>query len=128
MARITVVNDYPAFLEMMQAMLGEAGHDVTTFDGDRASLAEIRATRPEVLIIDVMAKGEGSTGWDVIGLARADDDLRKVPIVVCTADVLQSGPRLEELERAGDIHVLQKPFSSAELHRMIGPLLDEDVS
>lgn len=120
MARITVVDDHPTFLELMEAMLGEAGHDVTTFDGDRAALAEIRATRPELLIIDVMAKGRRSTGWDVIGLARADDALRKVPIVVCTADVLQSDARLEELQRTGDIHVLQKPFSSAELHQMIG--------
>lgn len=125
MARITVVNDYPAFLEMMHAMLGEAGHEVTTFDGESTSFAEIRATRPELLIIDVMAKGEGSTGWDVIGLARADDGLRRVPIVVCTADILQTDQRLAELQVTGDIHVLQKPFSSTELHTLIGPLLGE---
>jgi hypothetical protein len=37
-----------------------------------------------------MAKGEESTGWEVTGLARANDELRKVAIVVCTADIVQS--------------------------------------
>jgi CheY-like chemotaxis protein len=123
MARITVVNDYPAFLEMMDAMLREDGHEPVTFDGDRASLMDIRATRPDVLIIDVMAKGDGYTGWDVIGLARADDQLRRVPIVVCTAEVVQSGNRLDELAGTGDIHVLQKPFGSRDLNALIGTLL-----
>lgn len=123
MARITVINDYEAFLELMEAMLGEEGHEVATFDGNAASLAEIRSTRPELLIIDVMAKGEGSTGWDVIGRARADDQLRHVPIVVCTADILQTRDRLRELVRTGNIHVIEKPFRSSELHELIRPLL-----
>ena len=64
----------------------------------------------------------------VIGLARADDELRQVPIVVCTADIVQSGDRLDELSKTGNIHVLQKPFGSEDLEALMGPLLAEGES
>jgi CheY-like chemotaxis protein len=124
MARITVVNSYPAFLEMMDAMLDSAGHQVTGFDGQETSIEQIRETRPDILIIDVAVKGEVTTGWDVLALARADSDLRSVPIVVCTADISQTHERLEELNSLGNIRVLDKPFSAEELDGVIRPLLD----
>lgn len=123
MARITVVNDYPAFLEMMDALLREDGHEVRGFDGQTATIDEISATRPDLLIIDVMAKGETATGWDVIALARLDDTLKRVPIVVCTATIDQTEARIKELDGLGDIHLLAKPFGAEELQATIGPLL-----
>lgn len=126
MARITVVNDYRAFLEMMDCLLREDGHEVRGFHGQTATIAEMSATRPDLLIIDVMAKGETATGWDVIALARLDDALKRIPILVCTADITQTEARIDELERLGDIHVLAKPFGAEELHATIRPLLDSD--
>jgi CheY-like chemotaxis protein len=125
MARITVVNDYPAFLEMMDAMLGSAGHDVTVLDGQEVSIDDVRNSRPDVLIIDVAVKDGGSTGWDVLALARTDPVLRSVPVIVCTADVIQTSERRDELERLGNIRVLEKPFTANELDALLGPMLSE---
>lgn len=123
MARITVVNDYPAFLEMMDAMLGSAGHEVAILDGQAASIEEVRDTRPDILIIDVAVKEGGTTGWDVLVLARTDQRLLAVPVIVCTADVIQTRERRDELDRLGNIRVLEKPFSADELDALLGPML-----
>lgn len=124
MARITVVNDYPAFLDMMDAMLGSAGHEVYGFDGQAASMREISDTRPDLMIIDVAVKEEGTTGWDILALAMVDPTLREVPVIVCTADVIQTRERREELDRLGNIRVLEKPFSADELDAVVRPMLD----
>jgi CheY-like chemotaxis protein len=123
MARITVVNDYPAFLEMMNAMLGSAGHQVSVLDGQAVAIEDVRDTRPDILIIDVAIKEGGTTGWDVLVLARTDEELRSIPVIVCTADVIQTRERREELDRLGNIRVLEKPFSAAELDALLGPML-----
>lgn len=125
MARITVVNDYPAFLEMMDAMLGSAGHDVTVLDGQEVSIDDVRNSRPDILIIDVAVKDGGTTGWDVLALARTDAALRSIPVIVCTADVIQTRERRDELDRLGNIRVLEKPFSAKELDALLGPMLAE---
>ena len=116
-----MVDDYPAFLEMMDAMLGSVGHEVFGFDGQAASIREISDTRPDLMIIDVAVKEEGTTGWDILALVRVDPTLREVPVVVCTADVIQTRERQEELTRLGNIRVLEKPFSAEELDAVVRP-------
>jgi CheY-like chemotaxis protein len=123
MARITVVNDYPAFLEMMNAMLGSAGHQVTALDGQAVLIDDVRASRPDILIIDIAVKDGGTTGWDVLVLARTDEELRFIPVIVSTADVIQTRERRDELDRLGNIRVLEKPFSARQLDALLGPML-----
>ncbi len=53
-ARVTVVNDNPEFLELMRELIEDERHVVTTIDGDRDdALALVVASRPELLIIDL---------------------------------------------------------------------------
>jgi CheY-like chemotaxis protein len=115
MPRITVVDDYAPFLELLDTMLTDAGHAVRQLDGQQASVDEIAATEPDLLIIDVLVQGQSALGWDVIALARAHEKLRDVPIIVSTADVQQEEARREELARISDLHVLDKPFTPDEL-------------
>jgi CheY-like chemotaxis protein len=125
MARITVVDDYPEFLEIMEQLVAElGGHEFIGFDGSESSYAEIAATSPDVLIIDLRVAMDGMSGWDILALARSDDAMRDVPIIVCSADIEQVRRRARELERIGDIHVRPKPFDSDEMVELIGRLAD----
>lgn len=120
MARITVVNDYPEFLSVMQDLVEAAGdHEFRGFDGTATSYAEIAATAPDVLIIDLRLGGDGLSGWDVLALARADDAMRDVPIIICSADIGQVRQRAADFERIGNIHVRLKPFDSEEMVELI---------
>jgi CheY-like chemotaxis protein len=124
--RITVVNDSPEFLELMQAILdGGSGYQVTTIDGDAlTSLAPIRDSRPHLLIIDLVMHPDGLSGWDVLTAARRDAELSKVPIIICTGDVYTVRRRAAELADAPGVTLLEKPFNIDALEAMVSRALD----
>ena len=120
--RISVVNDNPDFLELMSAILAEdAGFEVSLFNGEETSMDEIAGARPDLLIIDLLLGG--LSGWELVVLARADARLASVPVIVCSADVTELRDRAAELERIGDVHVLAKPFSVADVTDLVRQLL-----
>ena len=120
--RISVVNDNPDFLELMSAILDEdAGFDVSLFNGEETSIDELAASSPDLLIIDLLLGG--LSGWELVVLARADARLASVPVIVCSADVTELRDRAAELERIGDVHVLAKPFSVADVTDLVRQLL-----
>jgi len=121
--RISVINDNAAFLELMSAILDEdAGYEVTVFNGESTSIAEIAAADPGLIIVDLLLGG--ASGWEIVTLARAHERLAGVPIVICSADVIALRDRAVELEQIGDVHVLAKPFGIDEVtdlaERLIG--------
>jgi hypothetical protein len=59
----------------------------------------------------------------VLALARSDDGMRTVPIIVCSADIGQIRQRAMEFERIGNIHVRLKPFDSDEMVMLIDRLV-----
>ena len=123
--RISVVNDNPEFLELMSAILAEdAGYDVTLFNGEETSMDEIAASEPHLLIIDLLLGG--ASGWEIVALARADERLASVPVLICSADVTALRERADELERIADLHVLRKPFGVDELTDTVAGLLDRE--
>ena len=120
--RITVINDNPAFLELMSAILDEdAGYAVTLNSGASTSIEEIAAGQPDLIIVDLLLGG--ASGWEIVTLARADARLAETPIVVCSADVAALREREEELKRIGNVHVLAKPFGIDELGDLVARLV-----
>jgi CheY-like chemotaxis protein len=120
--RISVVNDNPDFLELMSAILDEdAGYDVTLFDGAKASIAELVASRPDLVIVDLVLGG--ASGWEIVTLTRAEPQLADRPIVICSADVTALRERSGELERVGNVHILEKPFSLDEITEVVERLI-----
>lgn len=120
MARITVVNDNPDFLDLMRAILDDLGGvEPTVLDGDQCSVEDIAATEPQILILDLrMAEGT-LKGWDLAVLARAHDTLRHVPLIVCSGDVQTIREREAEFLRIGNIHILEKPFDLADVEALL---------
>ena len=125
--RITVINDNPDFLDLMGAILDEdAGYEVTLLNGDEIGLADLQATSPDLIIVDLLL-GRAS-GWELIALARADASLRDTPIVVCSADVNQLRERAAELAEISGVHLLKKPFAVTELTSLVDDLIGQPAS
>ncbi|MGH2428117.1 MAG: response regulator [Candidatus Limnocylindria bacterium] len=123
--RISVINDNPEFLELMSVILDEnAGYDVTLHGEEKTSIADLRATDPDLLIVDLLLGG--ASGWEIVTLARADETLASCPIIVCSADAQQLRERAEELAQIGNVHVLTKPFGIDELTVLVDHLLTGD--
>jgi len=120
--RISVVNDNAEFLDLMAAILDEdAGYDVSLFKGERVEIAELAASDPDLIIVDLLLGG--ASGWEIVTLARSDQRLADVPIIVCSADVTALRDRESDLERIGNVRVLAKPFAIDEITELVERLI-----
>lgn len=124
--RVTVVNDNPEFLQLMQDLLQDATWPATLIDGDRENAADLIAgSNPDVLIMDLRMGSDRLTGLDVIREVRGRDALREVPVLLCTADRWGLEAVQDELNAMERIAVLPKPFSIDELYAAIDGLLED---
>ncbi len=117
--RIAVINDDPAFLQLVNDVLeAEGPYDVYRFRDEETSLAELRALSPDLIIIDILL-AELPSGWELALLAGADQQLGPVPIIVSSPDVPGLGLRVDELREIANVRVLPKPFTLDELRAMV---------
>ena len=112
----------------MQDVLDALDHDGTTLRAEDVTIDAIADTRPDLLIVDLRL-GDASVltdGWAVVVGSRAHAQLRDVPIVVCSADVVFLRERAAEIAALADVHPLSKPFSVTDLQELIDRLLSRE--
>jgi CheY-like chemotaxis protein len=127
-ARVTVVNDNEAFLELVRDILEDERYEVTTIDGDRSDALEcIKASRPDVLMIDLRLGWDGMHGWDVAMDVRRELSLSGLPVLVCSADLQALDQVSERLAETQHVETLTKPFSIDRLAEGINRLLAEPI-
>ncbi len=116
MTRVLVVDDEPPIIELVRGYLEREGWEVASAADGPAALAAARATRPDVVILDVMLPG--LDGLEVCRQLRTFSD----------AYVLMLTARGEEVDRVVGLTIgaddyLVKPFSPRELVARIKALL-----
>jgi adenylate cyclase len=118
-ARILVVDDHPANLEIMETRLLAQGYEVITArDGDQA-LRRAREATPDLVLLDVMMPGKD--GIQVCRELKADQSLPFMPIILVTA---KSDPQdvVAGLDAGGDEYVT-KPIDQAALVARVRSIL-----
>jgi CheY-like chemotaxis protein len=126
MARVTVVNDNPDFLELVRDILEDDRYDTTTIDGDRDdALDAIRVSRPDLLMIDLRKGSQELHGWDLAQQARRQPELVGLPILVCSADSAALEAIKDQLAATQHVATLTKPFRIDALTAAIDRLLAE---
>jgi CheY-like chemotaxis protein len=126
MARVTVVNDNPEFLELVRDILEDDRYDTTTIDGDRDDALEaIRASRPDLLMIDLRKGSEELHGWDIAQEVRREPELASLPVLVCSADAEALAALKDDLTDTRYVGTLTKPFRIDALSAAIDTLLAE---
>lgn len=121
MARISVVNDDTVFLDMMAAVLKERGWDVDVYREGDTAFEQLRDNPPDVIILDIrMEKPEA--GWTVLELLTLDPRTASIPVVVCSAAIMDLRAHEGMLKKYG-IAVLPKPFDVATLYAQVDEAL-----
>jgi DNA-binding response OmpR family regulator len=115
-APILVVDDDPKIVALVRTYLERERWPVVTAGDGRAALAAIDASRPRLVVLDLMLPG--IDGLTVIRRAREDGD---VPILVLSARS-GTGDRVLGLTEGADDY-LAKPFSPAELVARVRSIL-----
>jgi adenylate cyclase len=116
-ARILVVDDVPANVRLLEAVLAPRGYDVVgATDGDRA-LELVGSSKPDLVLLDVMMPEPD--GYEVCRRLRADDETAVLPVIMVTASTDEKSKAIQ----AGADDLIAKPFNHDELLTRIRSLL-----
>jgi PAS domain S-box-containing protein len=79
---VLVVDDEPTARELMARHLRRAGYQVVEAADGRAGLAAARASRPDVITLDVLMPQ--MDGWAVLKELKSDPTLADIPVIMAT--------------------------------------------
>lgn len=122
-ARILVVEDNPANLELMRYLLQSFGHTVLTAPDGEAGVAMVRKERPDLVLCDVQLPKLDGLG--VARVLKGDPQLCSVPLIAITAFAMV-GDR-ERMLQAGFDGYLPKPITPENFLRDIETFLRPDL-
>jgi len=85
-AKVLVVDDDPDVVEATRLILERNGYQVVTAEDGGKGLAQVRAERPDVIVLDVMMP-EGTEGFHFVWALRrdADERIKGIPIIIISA-------------------------------------------
>jgi CheY-like chemotaxis protein len=116
--RALCVDNDPAILDGMRALLGRWGVHVDTATGLEAALVAARAQRPDVLLVDYHLQ-ETLDGLAVLDILRRELAPRSPPGALLTAD---GSDELARRARTEGFPLLQKPVRPAALRALLAAL------
>ena len=110
---IAVIDDDPATLEMMQAVLELKGYQTLLWSDTTGAQTMIRERQPALVILDLWM-GDPEAGWKILTQMRQDEATTHIPAIMFSADwdSLHVRQRVLEAKRCA---VLRKPFRINEL-------------
>jgi len=109
--RVFVVDDDPAMVEAVIAVLGHDGFDVDGASDAAAALRTVLRSPPELLVLDVNMPG--LTGWEICDILRRQPVTADLPVLFLTGRG-EVADRITAMQVGGSDH-LTKPFRAEEL-------------
>ncbi len=117
-ARILVVDDVPANVRLLEAVLAGHGYEVVTASDGIAALEAVGSARPDLVLLDVMMPG--LDGYAVCRNLREHDETAVLPVIMVTSS---SGEEKTRAIAAGADDFIPKPFDHEELLTRVRSLL-----
>ena len=119
MARILVIENDVAFLDLLRVHLTGAGHEVVTAEDAALGLRAVIEDAPDVIILDIFVPY--LNGIEVLEALRTDPATAPIPVIVLT------GTRDEEIyakaRKLGVADYLTKPVQRDKLLQTIDAIL-----
>jgi PAS domain S-box-containing protein len=118
---VLVVDDDPEARDLLTRAVLKEGWDVQQVVNGARALESIRASRPKLVILDLMMPE--MDGFELLEHLRADPSLHSLPVIVITAKQLGVSERAQLASRVGSI--MQKgSYSRGDLVKHIRSLVD----
>jgi len=118
--RILAVDDEPDLLELVRMGLEATGYEVETAETGARALEKLRASPPDLLLLDLMLPD--LSGTELCKRIRADARLSELPVIMLTAKG-EEVDRVVGFELGADDYVT-KPFSPRELALRVRAVLN----
>ena len=117
-ARILVVDDLPANVRLLEAVLLPHGYEVLAASDGTAALELVASGAPDLILLDVLMPG--LDGFEVCRRLRADPATAALPVVMVTSSA--EGEKTRAIEAGAD-DFISKPFDNHALLPRIRSLL-----
>ena len=118
-ARVLLADDNADMRAYLCELLSPSYVVESVGDGE-AALAAMRATRPDLILSDIMMPRVD--GLELLRRMRAEPQLREIPVILLSARAGEEA-RIEGLDAGADDYLI-KPFAARELLARIGALLE----
>lgn len=123
-ARITLINDDTAFLDLMRDLLEvEEGYEVSICKEWDGAYEFVKRMQPDLVIQDITIGGQ-ELGWTILNLLTLDPETRPIPLIVCSAAIQSLHDHQALLDRYG-VTALPKPFDLDDLLSTVERVLRE---
>ena len=109
--RVYVVDDDPAMVEAVIAVLAHDGFEVDGASDAASALRSVLRTPPELLVLDVNMPG--LTGWEICDILRRQPATADLPVLFLTGRG-EAADRITAMQVGGSDH-LTKPFRAEDL-------------
>lgn len=119
---ILVIENNDIVLSLMEEILRGEGYSVTPYLDAGDGYEAVRATCPDLIILDLKSVG-GDHGSHTLATLRRDPLTRDIPLIACSTDDRMLGAHSDRLERS-EAQVLGKPFDLNSLVRMVSSILE----
>ncbi len=118
MAKIIIIDDEPAMVEVIVTLCRDKGHQVFPFNSAPKAIEQLDEIQPQVVIADI--KMETMTGFDVLRHVR--EHHRQTAVILITA--YASVETAVEAMKMGAYDYVTKPFKIDELQMTVQRALD----
>lgn len=108
-ARILIVDDHPINLKLAAELLEFSGHRVERAVDAESALTSIRATLPQLVLLDLQLPG--MDGLTLVRLLRTEEATRHLPLVALSAFAMKTD--IQRALAAGCDGYITKPIDAA---------------
>lgn len=115
-ANILIVDDVPANVWALKAILDKHGYKTQTADSGPMALDVVRATAPDIILLDIMMPK--MDGYEVCRRLKADEQTRDIPVIFISAR-----ENTEDKVKAfsvGGVDYITKPLQIEEVLARVG--------
>jgi len=113
--KILILDNNELMIEVLTYILTANGYDVVSFSDAGNIFNNIKATHPDLIILDVLLPG--MDGHDICRLIKLNRDTKNLPVIICSASD-DIGKTLGQNGAPDD--VLHKPFGINNLIEKVG--------
>lgn len=110
-ARVLVVDDQPANIQIIGAVLGGLGHEIVPASDGPTALKRMEVRPPDIVLLDVLMPE--MDGYEVCRQLKGNANWKDIPIIFLSA--ADDKDLIVRALNAGGVDYITKPFNHAEL-------------
>jgi two-component system sensor histidine kinase/response regulator len=110
-ARILVVDDQPANIQIVGVVLGKLGHEIIPASDGATALKRVALRMPDLILLDLLMPG--MDGCEVCLQLKANPEWKDIPVIFLSA--ADDKDLIVRALNSGGVDYITKPFNQAEL-------------